>query len=152
MRVLCPPASTTPTVLVLQRHLVIGRLPSAQELRGVDGFDRVYNSLAANRDFTGCFSASVAAARASLPLKIDRPWSSRRSRGEGDGVAELFEALDVAALEPVGIQPIKVVGAQVGIGLVLTQHVVEDHQPGLRHRQGGPPLAPAARDPVLERG
>jgi hypothetical protein len=65
------------------------------------------------------------------------PRSSRRNRREGDGVAELFEALDVAALEPLIIQPTEVVGTQVRIRFLVAQHMVEDHQHGMRHCQGG---------------
>jgi hypothetical protein len=55
-------------------------------------------------------------------------------------------------LEPLSIQPIAVLGTQVSRGLLVAQRVVEDHQQGMRHRQGGAPLAPPTRDPVIERG
>jgi hypothetical protein len=45
----------------MQRHIIIGWLPSAQERRRVVGVDRVHNSLGAPRDVTGCLSARVAA-------------------------------------------------------------------------------------------
>jgi len=85
-----------------------------------------------------------------VPRKWTIPRSSRGSGIQGDGVAELFETLDVAALEPLGIQPIEVVGAQVTIGHMVAQHVVEGHQHRVRHREGGAPLPAAARDPVVE--
>ena len=62
----------------------------------------------------------------------------------------MFEALDGAVLEPCGSEPVNVVSAEVGRGLVLTQQVLEDDQHRMRQREGGPPLAPAARDAVLE--
>jgi hypothetical protein len=61
----------------------------------------------------------------------------------------VFEALDVAALEPFSIQPVEVVSTQVRIGFLVAQHIVEDHQYGVRHRQGGPSLAPPAGDAVI---
>src|SRR5262249_1888618 len=52
----CTPHFRSNRVLGLQRHLIVGLLISTKEGSGEDGFDRVHSSLAANRDFTGCFS------------------------------------------------------------------------------------------------
>jgi hypothetical protein len=57
----------------------------------------------------------------SVPRSEPLARSSRRSGSEGDGAAELFEALDGAALEPLSIQPIEGVGTQVGRGFVVAQ-------------------------------
>src|SRR5262249_52238275 len=48
--------------------------------------------------------------------------------GEGDRVAELLEPLDVMPLEASGVQPVKVVGAQIGVGAAIAQHRVDHHE------------------------
>lgn len=48
-------------ILVLQRHLLTGRLPSTQPLCDTDDFAVARVSLAANSDFAGLLGVSVAA-------------------------------------------------------------------------------------------
>src|SRR5262245_51154663 len=70
-----------------------------------------------------------------IPSKIVvQTVGSGHRRGEGDGVTEPFQLVDVAALETGAIQLLEIVGAQIRIGLVVTQQVVEDHQDAVRHR------------------
>src|SRR5262249_53372397 len=68
------------------------------------------------------------------PRKWTIPRSSRGSGIQGDGVAELCETLDVAALEPLDIPPIEVVGAEGALGHLVAQPVVAGHQHRVRHR------------------
>ena len=57
--------------------------------------------------------------------------------------------VDVAALEVGAVQLVEVVRAQIRVGLVVTQQVVEDHQDAVRHRQDRFLLAPSTRQAVI---
>jgi hypothetical protein len=58
---------------------------------------------------------------------------SRGSGCEGYRVAKSLQLVQVAALEASAVEAIEVVGPEVGVGLAIAPHVVEDHEHAVRH-------------------
>jgi hypothetical protein len=75
-------------------------------------------------------------------------WGSGGRGGEGDRVAKALQLVDRAALETSALQLLEIVSAEIGVGLVVTEQVVEDHEHAVRHSQDGFLLAPSTREAV----
>lgn len=68
---------------------------------------------------------------------------------ERAGVADLLQAADVVALEPCGVEPVEVVWAEVGVGALVAEHVIDDDEHAVGDSDDGFVLAPATGDAVI---
>ena len=64
-------------------------------------------------------------------------WSGGRGRGERDRIAEVLEATDVVALEPLVVELLEVVRSQVLGGLMGAQHMIDADQEAVSDRHNG---------------
>src|SRR5207249_4609479 len=74
-----------------------------------------------------------------------RKFRSGRDAGfERDLVTEIFQALDVIPGQAFGLETVEEVSAQVFVGRAIFEHMVENHQHRVPHRDQSPLPAPAS--------
>src|SRR5438094_4702172 len=89
------------------------------------------------------FQRSVGGCQLSVLLRKFR--SGRDAGFERDLVTEIFQALDVIPGQAFGLETVEEVSAQVLVGRAIFEHMVENHQHRVPHRDQSPLPAPASR-------
>src|SRR6266540_4723522 len=88
-------------------------------------------------------SASLPAGIPEIPQKAGTSLS-RHVDIKGDTVAQLFQAMNIMARQPLGSQTIKVLRTEIMVWHPIPNHMVGRHQDTVPHRQGCLLRAPAA--------
>ncbi len=85
-----------------------------------------------------------------LPMKIPVTLSGGHLfRGQRHVVAQLFQSLDRPALNPGVVYLLEILLPQVGIRFLRLQHMIDNDQQLVRHRQDGSLLAPAVGNAMI---
>jgi hypothetical protein len=69
-----------------------------------------------------------------LVRRLDLLLNASAGDVQGHGEPELLQSADIVALQPLGVQLVKVVGPAFVVGHVIPEHVVDRHQQTLGHR------------------
>src|SRR5689334_14351607 len=104
--------------------------------------------LAAHDDFRG---ARTSACHVGTPLKA--PLRLRSScRLQGDSMAQSLQLANAVASEVFGVDSIEVVGSEILIATVVSQHGNDGDEQRMAHRHNGPFLAALGTQPMKQRG
>src|SRR5216117_1181969 len=89
-------------------------------------------------------SSQLSAVSSQLSVLLRKFRSGRDAGFERDLVTEIFQALDVIPGQAFGLETVEEVSAQVFVGRAIFEHMVENHQHRVPHRDQSPLPAPAS--------